>query len=440
MSEGMSDSTGHAEALLAQVRLLRDKYDALAAANGENFNIFTLLGRETDEVHTHSAVIADLLDPQGSHGQGVAFARLFAPLNGLDDDELKKADVRVEASVNNESRIDILIETDRSCIVIENKIHAGDQDKQLERYHDIAKSRGKTHFRVFYLTLQCDRPSKSSLGDLPEDCVTRVSYGKLVLDWLDDCIKEVALVPQIREILSQYRALVRKLTGKGQRNLTMELKDVLKRAQGDTYNFELAPAIAEALAEVSVEAEWKFWQTLRESLLEPTQSGTSLELDDKVVDAKQVSPDVLRTAHGTSRNRFGYGWNFGVLPELRHVESSTREIRLRVECDGSGWGAFGLIGVERTSDAWRWLPCSDAKELFDRWSPRLAGLGGNWRGGDEWRLGWCYPELDIDLRKTTALGGGVIRTFLHGDAVGPLAAEIRGVVHQLVGMDAAGQS
>ena len=49
--------------LLKQAALLKDKIDALASASGESFNIFTILDRETDEVKTHSAMIADLLNP-----------------------------------------------------------------------------------------------------------------------------------------------------------------------------------------------------------------------------------------------------------------------------------------------------------------------------------------------------------------------------------------
>lgn len=51
------------EAFLAQVRVLADKHEALAAATGESFNLFEILGRETDEVHTHSAILAEMLDP-----------------------------------------------------------------------------------------------------------------------------------------------------------------------------------------------------------------------------------------------------------------------------------------------------------------------------------------------------------------------------------------
>lgn len=432
----MSDATAGAERLLGQVRLLSEK----SAAIGESFNIFKLLRMETDEVRVHSAMLADLLDPGGSHGQGVAFARLFGPLGGLSNDELKSARVGTEIAVGGESRLDILIDTNRRCIVIENKIYAADQERQLERYHEFASS-GEKDFAVYYLTLGGDPPGEASLGTLSEREVQCISYERDVLEWLDGCIKQVARVPRIREVLNQYRAVVRRLTGVGQENLTMELKELLKQRQGDTYHFELAPAIAAALTEVSVEAEWNFWQALRDDLV---QSGPADLLEDTKV-GKQVTPDVLRTAHSESEGKWNYGWTFRLVTELPHVASRGEEIRLRVSCGPGGLVYFGLIGVERVGDGWSMLVRSDAKEMFDWWSPKLSAFGSAWRPADEWHLGWCYPERKVVLRKTPALHSSVIRTFLsrdalHREAVGPLAAEIRATVRRLVGVSDAGQS
>lgn len=49
-------------------------------------------------------------------------------------------------------RIDILIETPKQLIVIENKIYASDQENQLMRYFKYCKSQNKS-FRLLYLTL-----------------------------------------------------------------------------------------------------------------------------------------------------------------------------------------------------------------------------------------------------------------------------------------------
>ena len=49
--------------------------------------------------------------------------------------------------------------------------------------------------------------------DRETDKVTRISYESDIIGWLDACIKEVARIPQIRELLVRYQNLLRKITG-----------------------------------------------------------------------------------------------------------------------------------------------------------------------------------------------------------------------------------
>ena len=44
---------------------------------GENFNIFSVLGMETDEVNTHCRLLYELLSPNGSHGMNDQFLLAF---------------------------------------------------------------------------------------------------------------------------------------------------------------------------------------------------------------------------------------------------------------------------------------------------------------------------------------------------------------------------
>ena len=44
---------------------------------GELFNIFDVLNLRTSEVRTHSAFLAELLNPNGNHGLGDRFLRVF---------------------------------------------------------------------------------------------------------------------------------------------------------------------------------------------------------------------------------------------------------------------------------------------------------------------------------------------------------------------------
>ena len=211
------DETIRFASLLNHAVLLKDRFDALASASGERFNIFTILDRETDETKTHSAIIADLLNPDGLHGQGEVFALLFLDRLGIKTHgDLRRARVRTEADAGEHGRIDILLEMDELCIVIENKIYAHDQPKQLERYRRYASTRFvDDRVELLYLTLHGSEPDSHSLGCLRLQDIQCVSYESDIIEWLDACIKEVARIPQIRELVVQYQNLLRKLTGAG---------------------------------------------------------------------------------------------------------------------------------------------------------------------------------------------------------------------------------
>ena len=58
------------ENLLSNVNSIRENADEISRLKGENFNIFSVLRRERDEVVVHNRFIAELLNPKGSHGLG----------------------------------------------------------------------------------------------------------------------------------------------------------------------------------------------------------------------------------------------------------------------------------------------------------------------------------------------------------------------------------
>ncbi|WBM75340.1 PD-(D/E)XK nuclease family protein [Saprospira grandis] len=70
----MTEVTQH---LLTQTATIGRLYDKIEKSQGLRFNIFELLNVQYDEVSTHSAFIADLLDPRGSHDRGSIFLKAF---------------------------------------------------------------------------------------------------------------------------------------------------------------------------------------------------------------------------------------------------------------------------------------------------------------------------------------------------------------------------
>jgi hypothetical protein len=174
------------------------------------------------EVRTHSAFIAELLNPEGCHGQGDLYLNLFIEqIIGKSNEPFVFENVKVEVekfigSISEDKEtggfIDILVSSKNDLIIIENKIYAEDQYKQLVRYANYGKSTGKRLF-IFYLTLELKDARESSKGDLILDKhYKNITYKTDIINWLSKCIKESSTLPIVRETIIQYSNLLKKLT------------------------------------------------------------------------------------------------------------------------------------------------------------------------------------------------------------------------------------
>ncbi|MGL6052212.1 MAG: PD-(D/E)XK nuclease family protein [Aeromonas salmonicida] len=59
------------ESLLDSVHSKIVEHEKASIQNGVNFNLFSILNIERDEVGTHSRFIYELLNPKGAHNQGI---------------------------------------------------------------------------------------------------------------------------------------------------------------------------------------------------------------------------------------------------------------------------------------------------------------------------------------------------------------------------------
>ena len=438
------DDIGPFASLLRQAVWLKEKIDALASVSGENFNIFTILDRETDEVKTHSAIIADLLNPNGLHGQGEVFVRLFLDrLNIETNGDLRRARVGVEVDVGEHGRIDVLFEVDNLfCVVTENKIHAYDQPRQLERYNRYATAKfADDRVHLLYLKLHGSEPDKSSLGSLPPGKVRCISYESDISGWLDACIREAARIPQIRELLVQYQVLLRKLTGRNEGNLIMALDEVLKERQGDTYNFELVPYLGKALENLRIEVEWQFWEDLRDRL-EGEKKSRAWRLERVTIeDVLEVEKPTIERAHTRMRNRqWEYGWTFRVRPDHDLLSNESSEILLRVEHEGSSswsWVFFGFLLVARGEKKTSRVTHDNLRgdEFGRKFIDGAAELNVKLDAGDWW-LGWRYPKQDVSfLPETLVVKNGLMRRLIEKReaVVEEFATDVEEIVEAIVG-------
>ena len=236
--------------LLTQVSLISKKYEDLAVYSGEHYNVFDILGITSDEL-SHSAILTNLLNANGRHGQKDIFLKLFIEtvkdtfqkhqakldllthfntINSKAEKEKSAGKVNYEAEQG--GRIDIVINDGKNNIIIENKVYAGDQPMQLIRYREF-----DINAPIFYLTLDGNSPSENSKGRLKEGFdFTCISYKNEIVVWIEKCIKEMANKPFIRETLNQYLILIQQLTNQSNNHKMSEEISKILTASLDTFN------------------------------------------------------------------------------------------------------------------------------------------------------------------------------------------------------------
>lgn len=234
---------------------------------GEKFNIFSILKMETRENDTHSAFLAALLDPSGTHLKGPVFLELF--LNCINNKSIDVASAKVKTEhscgpidlINKTGgRIDIYIwDKNGHCICLENKIYAGDQMAQIERYCNHNQGKNQVH----YLTLNGVEPSPESRGDLVSGThFYNISYGSHIVNWLTLCMKEATDSPILRETLKQYIILMKKLTNTIDKEEEEELLEVILN------NYESSIFLANNVNKTIANFNNKIRQSIFESLTE----------------------------------------------------------------------------------------------------------------------------------------------------------------------------
>lgn len=215
--------TNKLEQLLKDVNLLikqKEWEDKERFRNGENFNIFKVCGIDHYELQ-HSSIIAELLNPLGSHGQGEKFLKLFMLAYGSDlpinEIEYDKVSIKKEEWTDvYDGRMDIYVEyAGLPLLIIENKLYAKDQSIQLKKYKENAEVKIKSaitpnhKYEIVYLTLDGTDASKDSSAGV---YYKRMSYARHIVSWLDACMKEAIGIPIIRETLLQYQNHIKQLT------------------------------------------------------------------------------------------------------------------------------------------------------------------------------------------------------------------------------------
>ena len=113
---------------IEKLRKVRNDYSEYLPPDFKFFNYFRV--REIEI----SGIMADLLNPQGTHGQGSNYLKIFLQNLRINFDPHEKWKVEKEKWTDERGRLDIYLSSSKSIIAIENKPWAREQDNQVTRY------------------------------------------------------------------------------------------------------------------------------------------------------------------------------------------------------------------------------------------------------------------------------------------------------------------
>ena len=339
-------------------RLLLEKaariHDRHESGRREPFNVFSVLRSEHDEVNLHSRFLAALLDHRQSPGESRENLADFLDRFGIREFGHDRASV--DREWNN---IDILIcdQSSMKAVIIENKIWASDQPRQLQRY---AEQMSKYERHVLYLTPDGREASEDSAGDVDYRCI---SYKTDLVSWLRGCQKRAYDEPALRESVAQYLRLIGKLTGT---DFSEAYMNDLKKLCLEDKNLLLVHDLSEAMTEAKISLLVKLWQEIENGLQAQVP-----DLPDKSNDSDVSETRIKRYVTG-QRNYSGHGLYY---PLDNHTT-------LCVEVEDRIY--FGVYCEDEPS-----------KEKYEEFAADLQG----WEKDGGWPL-YRYPPTDLNLKRT----------------------------------------
>ncbi len=310
-----ADTVVHVRALLTAAQRIGRIYEPLKrGAQGERFNLFHLLGVGHLEVSTHSSLLRDLLDPEGSHGQGDVFLQRFVSVMGLPPLPPGKVKVSAEVGIgtvteDSGGRLDLVVNCGvQPALLIENKIYAGEQNRWVTRYLNYAPGAS-----LIYLTLDGRSPENLTEGERPSNLLCR-SYAVHVIEWIKQCRKEAVSAPTVRESLSQYLHLLQELTQQSPQ--TPMNADLIKAATDSREALEAFFALRQTESE------------LRRTLIGRLQARLEEEATKRNLKFK-----------GTTNN--DYGWK-GAGFEFQPTQPGALPVQIRFEFDKGNYQDFAF--------------------------------------------------------------------------------------------------
>jgi len=215
------------EIITTPYKILKEVEDEFNYRFAVKFNLMEIFKPDEPKI---SGIIAELLNPKGTHGQKNIFLECFIDqikkeLQILQDKipqqhtkwleenvDWENVSVATEMDIKN-GRIDIVINlSEFKVIAIENKPWAGEQEDQLQRYVDYLEKETENYLLIFL----------TNEGKMPESLDTKqreklekagkfviLSYNKFLKNWLKNCVK-LCEAEKVRIFLKDFIAWIEK--------------------------------------------------------------------------------------------------------------------------------------------------------------------------------------------------------------------------------------
>ena len=226
-----------------KIKLFKEEQKKQKQRGLNDYNMVNIVRKENAEVGMHSNVIYSLIDPNGLHYQDDLFLKIFIKdvleINDFGD----ILSVQAEESTNENRRVDFTIKSSNYYIGIEMKIDAGDLDNQISHYYnDLREKASKDSNQeviIYYLTKNGKDASFHSHREIE---YKKISFEKHILNWIENCQKEVKNITNLNEAFENYKDIVKKITNKYKGRVMLLEYELLKN---EKY-YELAREISEA--------------------------------------------------------------------------------------------------------------------------------------------------------------------------------------------------
>jgi len=319
--------------VIENFRLQREKTELY---DSNRFNPFQFL--RTDEMGL-SKILAFLLDPKETHGQGDLFLNSFLKYIGKHNFlAYDKIQVCVEKATSENRRHDIFIEgflnSKRRWIVsIENKLRfASDQEKQLKDYRDDLEGYREVEYCLIYLPVFKEPPSENSIRKNEwEDLISAkkaiLMSAKDLLDWLDNTLIIAPAVKQFSQDLKKF--LSEELMGNTETNDDL-VKYLMKNENND--------ALYSALSVIDSKAQ--LYESLIERLVEQLQ--------------ERFAHDYKKLKH--------YGWKCNFYGEV-----TDKDFAIFFDEEDIYWGVGAKFGCNNLSEGQYGVYChkDEHPKLYD---------------------------------------------------------------------------